>query len=105
MIEMFWVGFAAGAACLGGLLIAGRQLARLDLSHVRLIPPPRGAGRWQVWAVSRYPAGGEQLVGRYRARWVAGRIATYYDRSLAGARDRYEVRRGGASAPDHNPED
>jgi len=93
MIEVFWVGFATGAATLAALTIAGRQLARADLSRVRLIPPPRGAGRWQVWAVSRHPSGGEDLVGRYRMRWVADRIAAYYDRGIAGGWNRHEVRR------------
>ncbi|MEV4705044.1 hypothetical protein [Actinoplanes sp. NPDC049316] len=46
-----------------------------DLSGIRIVPPPRVA-RWCIVAVSTYPAGGEQVIGRYRshrvAAWIAG---------------------------------
>jgi hypothetical protein len=93
--------FTAGMAVGSLLTFAGATgaaylrpaLARIDLSRLRIIPPPSGSGRWQVWAVSRYPAGGERLVGRYRARWVARRIAAHLNDGPDGMVSRFEARR------------
>jgi len=97
--------FAAGVAVGSAITFAGavgaaflpRLLSRIDLSRLRIIPPPSGQGRWQVWAVSRYPAGGERLVGRYRTRWVARRIAAHLDAGPDGTVRRFEARRTGTT--------
>lgn len=70
----------------------GRVAARRGW-HVpnRIIPPPK-VGRWQVVAVSTYPAGGERRVGRYRMR-VAARLVAWALARRFPPTSRYEVRR------------
>lgn len=58
---------------------------------MRLVPPPR-TGRWLVWKVSHYPAGGEWLAGRYRARWAARIVAWGLNRQRWTAMHHFEVR-------------
>ncbi|MEU0078422.1 hypothetical protein ABZY58_11045 [Micromonospora tulbaghiae] len=96
--SLVFSGVCATAGALGAVYLP-RWLARIDLSRLRIIPPPSGDGRWQVWAVSRYPAGGEYRVGRYRARWVARRIAAHLNDGPDGAVRRFEIRRTRTSKP------
>lgn len=96
--------FLAGAAAGIAVTIATQHLARrflpLDLSNVRIIPPPRGAGRWQVWSTSRYPAGGQQMVGRYRTRWAARRIAGWLNDGPHSATRTFDARPAAPDAKD-----
>ena len=57
---------------------------------MRLIPAPK-IGRWHLWAISLYPAGGERLIGHYRLYWTAQIIARALPRS-SSEQARYEVR-------------
>ncbi|MEU8334712.1 hypothetical protein [Micromonospora tulbaghiae] len=98
LADLVFGGVCATAGAVGAVYLP-RWLARIDLSRLRIIPPPRGEGRWQVWAVSRYPAGGEYRVGRYRARWVARRIAAHLNDGPDGAVRRFEARRTSTSKP------
>lgn len=63
---------------------------------MRLIPAPR-VGRWHLWAVSLYPAGGERMIGRYRLRLTATILARALPRS-SSEQARYEVRPATAEA-------
>lgn len=58
---------------------------------MRIIPPPHGSGRWQVWWVSDYPQPEEHLVGRYRLKLSAGLIRWALTRQLH-SQAHYEVR-------------
>lgn len=103
MINDFTAGIAVGSALTFtgavGAAYLPRLLSRIDLSGLRVVPPPSGEGRWQVWAVSRYPACGQYLAGRYRAGWVARRIAAHLNDGPDSTVRRFEVRRSGAAAP------
>lgn len=89
---LFLAGAAAGIAATLVTQRLARRLFPLDLSNVRIIPPPRGSGRWQVWATSRYPAGGQQIVGRYRTRWAARRVADWLNRGPHSATQMFDAR-------------
>lgn len=108
MVAGFWYGFSTAVS----LVLAAAVLRVVWRRHLswrtwtipRFIPEPE-VGRWQVWAVSRYPSGGERLIGRYRVRWTAQRMADWFQRTSWDRSDTYEVRPVRAGQSTDNPEE
>lgn len=98
MPDGFWLGLAATCVAFALSALVGwlwrRHLAWRGFSHVRLVPPPK-VGRWQVWHLSSYSAGGETLMGRYRLALSARLVAWGSTRSSMNPAHRYEARRAG----------
>lgn len=96
MPDGFWLGVAATCATFALCALTGRlwrrHIAWRDFSHVRLIPPPK-VGCWQVWFISRYPAGDEKPIGRYRLGMSARVVAWAANRRVANPAYSYEARR------------
>lgn len=96
MPDGFWLGVAATIVAFVLCALTGwlwrRHIAWRDFSRIRFIPPPR-VGRWQVWRLSSYPAGGETLMGRYRLALSARLVAWAANRSVVNPAYSCETRR------------
>ena len=96
MPDGFWLGVAATVIAFALVVLLGwlwrRYVAGRDFSGIRFVPTPK-VGRWQVWRLSGYPAGGERRVGRYRLRLPARLVAWALNHGEVNPAYSYEVRR------------
>lgn len=69
---------------------------------MRIVPSPKGLGRWQIWARRQADNGWTdwRLMGRYRTRWAARIVCSASQRNATswGYSTQFEVRSAATEA-------